>query len=79
MKILFFAYTFKDYGMDVLFDGLCRALGNENVFEYPNKTFLHVEDSGMYPNCFSYPIVKSDPEKHVHLFVLPRHGNQTEK
>lgn len=66
MKILFFAYTFKDYGLDVLFDGLCCVLGSENVFDYPNKDFLHGEIRhrfAMYPCSFDYSITRTDPEK----------------
>ncbi|MDO8571493.1 MAG: hypothetical protein Q7R79_02345, partial [bacterium] len=63
MKILFFSGTLKDFGCDVLFDGLCRVLGTENVLEYPEKAFLHGKTRhrlAMYPDAFNYPILKSD-------------------
>jgi hypothetical protein len=66
MKILFCATSFKDFGMDILFDGLCRVLGNKNVLEYPQKDFLHGKTRhrlAMYPDAFRYPVLKSDPEK----------------
>lgn len=66
MKILFFATSFKDFGLDVLFDGLCRVLGPDNVLEYPEKAFLHGKTRhrlAMYPDAFNYPILKSDSEK----------------
>lgn len=64
MKILFFTYTFQDYGLDVLYDGLCQALGPENVFDYPSKDFLHGgAQNTSYPCFFDCPITKSDPEK----------------
>jgi len=66
MKILFCTYSFVDYGMDTLFDGLCRALGSENVFDYPEKPSLHSEKRNSYlwyPSFFEYPIVKTDEEK----------------
>ena len=70
MKILFCATSFKDFGMDILFDGLCRVLGTENILEYPNKEFLHGKTRhrlAMYPDAFNYPTVKSDTEKMIML------------
>ena len=38
-----------DYGLDVLYDGLCSVLGDENVTEYPWKPMLHGANLGIGP------------------------------
>jgi len=38
------------YGLDVLYDGLCRVLGDDHVVEYPWKPTLH----GHMPDRFAY-------------------------
>jgi len=61
MKILFYTFTGADYGLDTLYDGLCRNLGYENVIEYPEKPSLHGATINRYlqlPIFFDYPIVK---------------------
>lgn len=66
MKILYCNYLHVDYGMDTLFDGLCRVLGSENVFDYPQKKSLHGGGSCIfwkYPCQFEYPYTASDGEK----------------
>jgi hypothetical protein len=70
MKVLFCTFGFVDYGLDVLYDGLCRALGHENVHDYPHKSTLH-EESPLgrknsyvwYPCFFNYPVAASDSDK----------------
>jgi hypothetical protein len=66
MKILFCTYSFSDYGLDNLYDGLCQLLGYENVIEYPDKSMLHgVKDNryAWYPQFFDYPRVMKDEQK----------------
>lgn len=66
MKILFCTYTFSDYGLDTIYDGLCKVYGAENVLEYPNKPSLHGERRNSYlwyPHFFNYQITKTDKEK----------------
>ena len=66
MKILYCNYLHVDYGMDTLFDGLCRVLGSENVLDYPRKKSLHGDGSCIfwkYPCQFEYPDTVSDDEK----------------
>ena len=58
MKILFYTYPNIDYGLDTLYDGLCRVLGAENVFDYPIKPTLHgdiVKKYAHFPMYFGYP------------------------
>ncbi len=58
LKVLFLLHAQSDYGSDVLYDGLCRVLGSENVIEYPGKPYLHGESSqvgGSYPCMFDWP------------------------
>jgi len=66
MKVLFYTHFNVDYGLDTLYDGLCRVLGHENVFEYPTKDTLHgsiVEKYSHFPMYFDYPIKASDYKK----------------
>jgi hypothetical protein len=66
LKILFCTYPDVDYGLDTLYDGLCRNLGSENVFEYPHKPSLHSVRAKMYswfPMFFEYPINAIDQRK----------------
>ena len=66
MKILLCTGKLVDYGLDALYDGLCRVLGSENVLEYPHKPSLHGEKDvyfRWYPALFDYPITKTDEEK----------------
>ena len=51
-RILLITHPRSHYGLDVLFDGLCTVLGDENVVEYPWKPLLHgemPEELGQYP------------------------------
>lgn len=55
-RILFLMNPRPHYGIDVLFDGLCDCLGDENVVDYPYKPWLHGEDTEQlqhYPCRFS--------------------------
>ncbi len=49
-RILFLMNPRPHYGMDVLYDGLCTCLGDENVVDYPFKPWLHGEDSEEHKN-----------------------------
>mgnify|MGYP001211988751 CR=1 FL=1 len=68
MKILFCTYTGVDYGLDNLYDGLCRVLGYENIYEYPTKVTLHSGPirrfiSACTPAFFNYPVIADDETK----------------
>lgn len=65
MKILFVVQTENDYGSDVIYDGLCQRLGNENVLDYPERPIYHsiLNPNYKYPSFFDYPVIKSDEEK----------------
>lgn len=66
MKILFFVGNEVDYGTDVIYDGLCRILGCENVLEYPERPTWHSKKVGRslrYPCLFDYPVVKTEEDK----------------
>lgn len=57
-RVLVLSHESSDYGMDTLYDGLCQALGVENVVEYPWKPTLHGRDKDAavsYPCWFDYP------------------------
>lgn len=57
-RILFLCHPESDYGADVLFDGLRRVLGVENVVGYPWKPTLHGECPELafgYPCLFNWP------------------------
>ena len=43
MKILWLVHLEPDYGESMLYDGLCRVLGDENVVDFPYKYTLHGE------------------------------------
>lgn len=58
LRLLFITPDRADYGADVLYDGLCRVLGWENVVEFPWKPTLHGGDPALawgYPCVFNYP------------------------
>lgn len=58
MRILYLMHPNSDYGADVLFDGLCRLLGPENIVDYPWKETLHGGDPALawgYPCVFEWP------------------------
>ena len=51
-KVLLITHSRSHYGLDVLYDGLCTVLGDDNVTEYPWKPLLHggvPEELGQYP------------------------------
>ncbi len=57
-RVLIIMHDYSDYGMDTLYDGLCIALGADNVVEYPWKATLHGRDAESalnYPCVFDYP------------------------
>ena len=57
-RILFISFVnYPNYGLDIIYDGLCQLLGHENIFDYPYKSTLHGGDSnrcGNYPCFFNY-------------------------
>ncbi len=56
--ILVLTHDFSDYGMDSLYDGLCRVLGAGQIVEYPWKPMLHgqqFERVNNYPCAFNHP------------------------
>ena len=56
-KILILGHSSSDYGMDTLFDGLCRVVGECNVVEYPPKPMLHgdkFDAAQNYPCTFTH-------------------------
>jgi hypothetical protein len=57
-RILVLTHDRSDYGMDTLYDGLCRLIGADNVLEYPWKPTLHGrnrEAAQNYPCFFNHP------------------------
>ena len=65
-RILVITHDNSDYGMDSLFDGLCRVLGSENVLEFPWKPTLHgqtPEAALNYPCVFDYAREPKSPEE----------------
>ncbi len=62
-RLLFLCHRHSDYGMDTLYDGLCRMLGPERGTEFPWKPTLHGQDSEAaqsYPCTFELPGVPRD-------------------
>jgi hypothetical protein len=49
MRVLYLAHREADYGGAFLFNGLCRAIGSENVYDYPIKPSYHGQDDNNYP------------------------------
>ena len=41
MRCLYLVHEESDYGGGFLYNGLCRVLGHENVYDYPNKVSYH--------------------------------------
>lgn len=63
-RILILGHSSSDYGMDTLYDGLCRELGPEKVVEYPTKPMLHglnYDAAHNYPCTFSYSPGPTNP------------------
>jgi hypothetical protein len=68
-RILVLTHDRSDYGMDTLYDGLCRLIGTDNVLEYPWKPTLHGrsrEAAQDYPCFFNHP---SEPRSLERLLV----------
>ena len=66
MKILYCTYHEVDTGLDLLYDGLCRVVGHENVFDYPTKKTLHGVMGRRwtwFPLFFDYPQIADDSTK----------------
>jgi hypothetical protein len=64
-RILVITHDNSDYGMDSLYDGLCRVIGSENVVEFPWKPTLHgqtPEAALNYPCVFDYPGSPKSPD-----------------
>lgn len=51
-RVLFVLPPRPHYGLDVVYDGLCRVLGPENVTDCPRKATLH---GGSWPGLEDYP------------------------
>jgi hypothetical protein len=57
-RILFILNARPHFGLDVVFDGLCKVLGPEQVVDYPYKPTLHgarPDEFGNYPCAFDWP------------------------
>jgi Glycosyl transferases group 1/Methyltransferase domain len=58
LRVLLLTDGRPNYGLDVLYDGLCTVLGDANVVEYPWKGSLHgrvPESFAQYPCLFDRP------------------------
>lgn len=72
-RVLFVTHPRPHYGLDVLHDGLCELLGDDNVVEFPFKPALHgapLTEQANYPCQFfragtprSFEALLSDLEK----------------
>ncbi len=74
-RVLFINPPEPHYGLDVLYDGLCDLLGDEQVIDFPQKPSLHgVAPSSQqnYPCLFSRRSVPLSPED---LFRQVQHGD----
>ncbi|MBP8130369.1 MAG: glycosyltransferase family 1 protein [Candidatus Hydrogenedentes bacterium] len=49
-RMLLVTHPRPHYGLDVLYDGLCSVLGEDNVMEFPYKPSLHGEGPEEYKN-----------------------------
>jgi hypothetical protein len=49
MKVLFLTHPESDYGAAFALNGFCRAIGHENVYDYPVKPTYHGKDDNGYP------------------------------
>jgi glycosyltransferase involved in cell wall biosynthesis len=57
-RILIITHDYSDYGMDTLYHGLCKVVGEHNVVEFPWKPMLHGQNfqaANNYPCVFHYP------------------------
>ena len=58
MRVLYLLHPRPHFGLDVIYDGLCRVLGVENVVDWPCKPWLHgapTREMANYPCTFSHP------------------------
>lgn len=65
-RILIATHEGYDVGVDILYDGLCRVLGPDNVVEWPWKPTLHgaqFDDVRDYPCDFDWPGEAREPEQ----------------
>ena len=58
VRILYILHPRPHYGIDILYDGLCNVLGEENVVDFPWKPWFHGELPTMQVN---YPCVCNRP------------------
>lgn len=64
-RVLFITHPSPHYGLDLLFDGLCRSLGPSQVIEWPHKPALHgapMQTLGHYPCAFDWPATETNLE-----------------
>lgn len=57
-RILFILNQRPHFGLDVLYDGLCRVIGANRVIDFPSKETLHGAKPELlknYPCCFDWP------------------------
>lgn len=57
-RVLLVSHEESDFGVDVLYDGLCRVLGPERIVDFPWKPTLHgqaPERTYGYPCLFDHP------------------------
>ncbi len=57
-RILFITHPRPHYGLDIIYDGLCTALGTSNVTDFPWKPSLHGQppkEMAHYPCMFNRP------------------------
>ena len=58
LRVLLILHPRPHYGIDLIYDGLCRVLGAEQIVEFPNKPSLHGAEptvSRNYPCHFDWP------------------------
>lgn len=72
-RLLFVCHPESDFGADVLFDGLRRVLGEENVVGFPWKPTLHGQD---LDQAFGYPCTFHWPDGPVSIAQLAQELRQ---
>lgn len=67
-RVLLITPPEPNYGLDVLYDGLCTLLGEDNVIEFPWKPSLH---GGPMPTQANYPcrFHRAGPSRRAHEIV----------
>lgn len=48
MRVLFLTHPEANYGAHYFYNGLCRVLGHENVYDYPNDPTFHGNNNNGY-------------------------------